>query len=509
MKVFLKIIMFSSLLISCLPKADEELQKLELENDNQIVSGDQLNRACNPGAESKISCVASNASVGYIPLRCNDEGTEWIAISEVCSATVTPIPEVLGQPAVNEKQVVMYSYSANRSNALPLSGASLDRRQVYFFLDNDTAYSSSSFYCCKLLDGSEDHGVSVEDNSRPFIHSVNFTNLKGGERELYFDISKSSGGYDTYSTNFTLRASDVVVDLPVDPVDPPIDIPLPDLDPVSGDLIFRDSFETGDFSAPDSSDGFLNKAGFRWSNTYRTSIVTMDPLSVVINNGSPIRNESAPDRDWNARSGDNSLRFRYPAGEPFAEQRFDMGAAQRDFWFSYWVRVPPNYYHVTSGGAVNNKFFSIWTDGYSQAGDGSTFWLSMESAGSGNTNLSFTYSHGGNTTSVSMQQHAPFINHLTDRNRWMEVVVHLKTESSDNADDGVIETWRRWRDETSFTKLHEKLDAPLRIPPGGPQGFKTGYLLGWANGEYTEDTEWLLDDVKISNSKEAIMSVFN
>lgn len=204
-------------------------------------------------------------------------------------------------------------------------------------------------------------------------------------------------------------------------------------------------------------------------------------------------------RDWTAKTGLYAMRFHYPAGEPWSEQRFDLGKPQRELWLRYWLRVPTNYTHGMGGGsAVNNKFISIWMDGYSQFGDGSTFWLSMESAGNGNTNLAFTYSLGSKRASLAFQQYKPFINANTDKGRWMQMVIHLKAQSADGASDGVVETWRRWESEKDFTKFHEKFDLPLKVPAAGPAGFKAGYLLGWANGHYAVPTEWLLDDFTLS-----------
>ena len=264
---------------------------------------------------------------------------------------------------------------------------------------------------------------------------------------------------------------------------------------------FRDSFESKDLLTTDAN-------GFKWEGPNRTSVVTQSPKDgpVAVYNGKVIYNihdPKMPDgtvRDWTAMDGDYSLRFRYPAGQPWAEQRFRLGTPQRDLWLRYWIRVPTNYTHGTIGttGAVNNKFFSIWMDGYEAKGTGSTFWLSMESAGGGDTNLAFTYTSGKNTGSKGMQQHTPFIKASSDRGRWMQIVIHLKAEASQGSSDGVIQVWRRWEGESKFMLFHEKLDTPFRFPDTGPNGFAVGYLMGWANGAYASDTEWLLDDFTIS-----------
>ena len=99
-----------------------------------------------------------------------------------------------------------------------------------------------------------------------------------------------------------------------------------------------------------------------------------------------------------------------------------------------------------------------------------------------------------------MEQHTAFIDSANDRGRWMQMVIHLVAETSDGASDGVIQTWRRWENESDFTKLHDSNNRRLRIPPDGPNGFSAGYLMGWANGTYSESTFWLIDDFTIANT---------
>ena len=99
---------------------------------------------------------------------------------------------------------------------------------------------------------------------------------------------------------------------------------------------------------------------------------------------------------------------------------------------------------------------------------------------------------------MGYQQYEPFIESDTDRGRWMQIVFHVQAESAEGEADGIIETWRRWEDEDTFTKLHETFDAALKIPAGGPAGFQGGYLMGWASDSYAEETEWLLDFFELS-----------
>ena len=240
-----------------------------------------------------------------------------------------------------------------------------------------------------------------------------------------------------------------------------------------------------------------NSDGFSWASVNRTSIVTQDITdgAVVVYPNNII---VGPSRNWTSKDQDYSLRFRYPAGEAMAEQRFTLGAPRNELWIRYWIRVPVNF-SFESGGTPN-KFFSIWFDGYEGAGDGSTVWLCMEKFNTNSASLWFTYTIGNYTGSTAPKQTTPFIDVPADRERWMQIVFHVKAESSPGAGDGIIETYRRWDGDTSFSKLHEMLNAPLKIATAGPNGFSAGYIMGWANAAYSTDTEWLLDDFTISDT---------
>lgn len=277
--------------------------------------------------------------------------------------------------------------------------------------------------------------------------------------------------------------------------------------PVNSIEIVRDSFESGDMSAPNQT----APNNFEWENNNGTSVVTQHITdgSVAIYNNKPIYNIHAPlmpdksKRNWLALEGKNSLRFRYAAGKNWTEQRFNLGNnAHTELWIAYWLRVPTNFSYGTSNSRQNNKFLAIWMDGYETKGSGSTVWLGMMPTNNTDVVLEFSYSQGDNTGSGGFQQQKPFIV-TSDQGRWMHLILHVKSESTEDADDGVIETYRRWENENKYTKLHEMLNAGIRIPDIGAKGFNRGYILGWANQPYDTDTEWLLDDFAISDSPPA------
>jgi hypothetical protein len=261
--------------------------------------------------------------------------------------------------------------------------------------------------------------------------------------------------------------------------------------PIAGnDAIFCDSFESADMSATDSH-------GFKWAGNNRTSIVVMAPgPKVVWHNGR--RDEAGPEgADWTAHEGKHALRFRYPAGEAWTEQRFDLGRAYPEVWIRYWLRVPKNFVHG-SGDPSNHKFFALWMDGYSQHGKGPTIVWNFWRQPDGNSRFSFSLSN----VPEPKGHHGladDFIVSPRDQGRWMQIVLYAKRSSSPEANDGAARIWRRWQGEDAFTLVSETVGRAFNPPSDGPQGWAAGYILGWANAAYAEDTEWLLDEFTVSN----------
>lgn len=265
--------------------------------------------------------------------------------------------------------------------------------------------------------------------------------------------------------------------------------------------IFFDSFESGDIRK-------TNTNGFSWATT-SVNVSLVSPTHEVWSGANPINLSKANALDfaggnWTAKSGQHSMRFRYPAGENWSEQRFDLGSAEKDVWISFWLRVPENFSYGPEGSP--NKFFSLWSDGYSSKGNGSTVWLGFHRSNSADATIGFTYSDGGYSVSNAYQQHVPFIT-TTDKGRWMHMMLHYRTESSPGARDGLGETYRKWAGDAEYTRLHYAPNLPIKLSSGGPNGFKNGYILGWANAAYTRDTEWLLDDFRVSDKRPDSTSV--
>ena len=263
----------------------------------------------------------------------------------------------------------------------------------------------------------------------------------------------------------------------------------------SGELL-NDSFESKDMST-------TNASGFYWDENNRTSIVTMNPECGSLSPGTPtaVYNNAvicngpqvpAGGGDWYAKTGNYSLRFRYQAGEAWAEQRFSLGRNYPEVWFSYWIRVPVNFTYPSSG--LNNKWFAVWTgaSGYDKHGD-----VTWQLRGNG-SGANIVYQDGGVLAGEAGS--TSFISVPGDRGRWMHVVIQVVASSSAVANNGVIRLYRRWDEDANYALIHEKLNANTYNPDEAMQGISHGYIMGWANSAYEQDTEWLVDDFTVSTT---------
>jgi hypothetical protein len=248
--------------------------------------------------------------------------------------------------------------------------------------------------------------------------------------------------------------------------------------------IVSDSFESGDMSA-------TGLAGFRWSLTEVTSVVTADTEVFVT---SPVNIPAPETSQWEAKTGDHVLMLRYDAGRSWTEQKFYLSEPQPEIWMSFWLRVPKNYSHPERDVAADNqKLFRIWMDAYGHKGDGTTVGMEFRGNGRGGSYFYGKIAGGGDKGSV------PFISIPGDRGRWMHLVVHVNSESSPGEKDGLMEVWRKWDGDIDYTKTHDFKNQPIKLS-STKKGFASGYLMGWANAVYPVDTEFLLDDFELSTT---------
>lgn len=237
---------------------------------------------------------------------------------------------------------------------------------------------------------------------------------------------------------------------------------------VRSEIKFFDDFESGGLYS-------TNSDGFVWYNPTST--------------GTMVANDGA----GTAVSGIYSLRARYPAGEYWREKRFDMGVPYRDLWVSYWLRVPSNFTHGTAS-PNNAKLACFWMGTYDTSSTGPTVCWERWNDGSGGSRVTCYLAGFGH------QQSTQFITIPADRGRWMQLVFNIKAATDSTSNDGHLKMWRRWSNESSFTQIHNVLNLNMPSKAGYPNGWKQGYLNGYANAAYAEQTDWYIDDFTISTT---------
>jgi uncharacterized protein YjdB len=207
-----------------------------------------------------------------------------------------------------------------------------------------------------------------------------------------------------------------------------------------------------------------------------------------------------------AHSGRYSLKFLYHGHadttvDATAQQRFTMGPGAKEVWIQY-------YFYLTDGteglGARfyqrssidNNKFFVLWAKTYSTSGGPQLEceYRPSKLAGPGDSYLYCMWSSADHK--MMMAQAPTWDPAFTDalRGHWTQVRIHAKLSSTPTADDGGFELW------INGQKIMSQMDMPWAAKDGNPDVFINGYLWGWANSGFTEDTPIYVDDFAIYTS---------
>lgn len=264
----------------------------------------------------------------------------------------------------------------------------------------------------------------------------------------------------------------VVLDEAGEPTEEPVgDEPVadePEPEPVPEGLLFSDGFSGGERTSP------------LWAN--HSDNVTVEP---------------APGRD-----GEHALRFGYngkpidPDGDESkhrstAIQRFDLGGGYPEIWMRYDLRVPENYHHRDAPGPDNQKFLRVYERpdlgrgriggaSYNPLGDGSSY-LYVQWSDADHRPLS------GQDRDQGSVVERPFWSH---RGSWLSVGWHLRLASGPDASDGLIRLYL----------AGEKVAYRESIPWWWDgSGFGSGYLMGWANAGWEEDTDFWIGRVRIGS----------
>jgi uncharacterized protein YjdB len=294
-------------------------------------------------------------------------------------------------------------------------------------------------------------------SSAPAIVSVSSAGLVGGVVAGNAVVTARSG---------TLQATSSIV------VSANTDVGVP---------LFSDGFETGSRGLPAN--------GIRWKGT---------PTNVTITNAI-------------ARSGAFSMRFRYAAKadctDGSVEQRFELGTQRREIWLEYWIYLPDgseglgarwfqrsqDHCEPNSAKDDSKKFLALWSGEYNDT-DNLMVILGLQRHSDISSYLSISAKNGTRDAKplLRVNQVNDFITPAT-LGRWTRFRIYYRTADV-NQSNGIL---RIWKDDALVA---QNTDLPLFAVDPLITGITEGYLWGWTNAGYAEETSVFVDDFKIYNS---------
>ena len=239
----------------------------------------------------------------------------------------------------------------------------------------------------------------------------------------------------------------------------------------SNDLMFTDSFETGDRSH--TSDGFI------WSSNSANATISTE----------------------HAHTGRYSLKCSY-AGKPSGldgscEQRFKLGGPHTELWVRWYLRIPDNYTHRADSPS-NNKLLVTWSKDYKDMGNRQSIYYWAASDGTGSSTMTYLPTLGSH-----LGRGPTIVSVPADRGKWFEYTMHWQLASGSGTKDGVLQLWLGKGDAERQLIFDDHKVSNWGPDFGNDPAYNfldQGYLMGWANSGYEADTAFYIDDVTFSST---------
>lgn len=252
--------------------------------------------------------------------------------------------------------------------------------------------------------------------------------------------------------------------------------------------IFQDDFSSGDLSHVDST------TGVKWASATNTAVSTQNP---------------APGKS-------HSLMFTWAGnpspGQSIAEQRFDLVNPYTELQFDYDIYFCDGtegfgsaaYTVRNNGTSTNNKFLRLWRGNRSDGNDGyGDFYTKFGGSLDRSTSPARYYNEygkdsggvgewGANTGSEPDARGIDPLISSADLGKWTHITVYVKSATSAN-NDGVLTLSKNGVVVATCTTLPQ-------WPSGGSaqNGIDMGYLMGYADSGFTNQTKVYIANFKIS-----------
>ena len=230
---------------------------------------------------------------------------------------------------------------------------------------------------------------------------------------------------------------------------------------------FADDFASGDTSR--------SEGGFSWSNT------------------------SFPVSSSFGHDDDRALRFSFgpdASGEDSSsELRFRLGRQLQELWIELYIYYPDGigsarYVHRDDVSSDNNKFIRLWHGDYNSR---PKVGASTRPAGDGDSHLHNELNPIGSSMGGHGSGSVPWVTDAAPdtcrRGEWARVRMRFRVADV-GMDNGVSEWW------IDDTKVYSRTNLSSAAATEADNYLDRGYLLGWANSGFTEETHIYIDEVR-------------
>lgn len=279
-----------------------------------------------------------------------------------------------------------------------------------------------------------------------------------------------------------------------------------------------------------------------WESGVRVKIVPLDgsvewieePINGSVKNPA-IGGASQPDE---GTCSDCALRFRYTGStslseDAWAEQRFKLNPTYlggkkglKEIWLQYDQYIPNNFHYRDTNPESSNwfgggeKVLSLFADDYSDTNP--TFIIGRlmrradkddpTRADSAYPDFNFSFQDPYDETKRrrfgirgNLDPEVRLIVPNVDKGYWQRRTLHIKMPTDAESNDGIIEFWINRRVGEPDSVVEKIFDFQNGNFYGGDQNYiNKGYLLGWSNSGFNEDTVFLIDNVLITDNPDDI-----
>jgi len=201
-----------------------------------------------------------------------------------------------------------------------------------------------------------------------------------------------------------------------------------------------------------------------------------------------------------AKAGAYAAKFHFtgnsdPSADAWSELRFDLGKLTPEVWVKYDLYIPANYSHRGTGN--NNKFLRLWGNTY---GDyekiGLSTWTNL--VADGYSRLSADWNSTGGGIGEGGQSSSNAIA-AADRGKWVTFKIYAKAPTASAY--GTIKVWK------NDVLIIDDTSQVNNYMSGETHAYRYGYILGWANSGFAQDTDFYLDNVIMGTAQSDIEQV--